>query len=132
MVIAPCSMNAMKPPAGYPYRLRRRPGDPRRRRGAQGTARTGAGAAGTPLSEIRLENMPARARVGVRIVPPVPAFYNHRESFDGITARALNRFGLPAPAARRRQGMRGARRERPPPDKSAHSSGGETAPSYVR
>ncbi|KAA6223185.1 UbiX family flavin prenyltransferase [Streptomyces albofaciens JCM 4342] len=71
----------------------------------------------TPLSEIHLENMLALARMGAQIVPPVPAFYNHPSSIDDIvdhiTARVLDQFGLPAPAARRWQGMRAARRERP-------------------
>ncbi|MFK8843661.1 non-oxidative hydroxyarylic acid decarboxylases subunit B [Streptomyces sp. Ac-502] len=71
----------------------------------------------TPLSEIHLENMLALARMGAQIVPPVPAFYNRPQNVDDIvdhiTARVLDQFGLPAPAARRWQGMREARRERP-------------------
>ncbi len=31
----------------------------------------------TPLSEVHLENMLKLARMGVSIVPPMPAFYNH-------------------------------------------------------
>ncbi|MFD7711200.1 non-oxidative hydroxyarylic acid decarboxylases subunit B [Streptomyces sp. NPDC059786] len=67
----------------------------------------------TPLSEIHLENMLALSRMGVRMVPPMPAFYNHPASVDDIvdhiTARVLDQFDLPAPAARRWEGMRAAR-----------------------
>ncbi|GGV25676.1 putative UbiX-like flavin prenyltransferase [Streptomyces longisporoflavus] len=67
----------------------------------------------TPLSEIHLENMLALARQGVQMVPPVPAFYNHPETVDDIvdhiTARVLDQFDLPAPAAKRWEGMRAAR-----------------------
>src|SRR6201993_5196008 len=38
----------------------------------------------TPLSEIHLENMLALARMGARIVPPMPAFYNQPTSIDDI------------------------------------------------
>ncbi|WP_030683393.1 non-oxidative hydroxyarylic acid decarboxylases subunit B [Streptomyces cellulosae] len=67
----------------------------------------------TPLSEIHLENMLALARLGVRMVPPMPAFYNHPAGVDDIvdhiTSRVLDQFDLPAPAARRWEGMRAAR-----------------------
>ncbi|MFH8484884.1 non-oxidative hydroxyarylic acid decarboxylases subunit B [Streptomyces longisporoflavus] len=67
----------------------------------------------TPLSEIHLENMLALARQGVQMVPPVPAFYNHPATVDDIvdhiTARVLDQFDLPAPAAKRWEGMRAAR-----------------------
>ncbi|MFJ2645217.1 UbiX family flavin prenyltransferase [Streptomyces sp. NPDC087420] len=71
----------------------------------------------TPLSEIHLENMLALRRAGARIVPPMPAFYNHPESVgdivDHITARVLDQFDLPAPAAKRWDGLRAARALRP-------------------
>ncbi|MFE5737109.1 non-oxidative hydroxyarylic acid decarboxylases subunit B [Streptomyces celluloflavus] len=67
----------------------------------------------TPLSEIHFENMLALVRMGVRMVPPMPAFYNHPRSVDDIvdhvTARVLDQFGLPFPAARRWEGMHSAR-----------------------
>jgi 4-hydroxy-3-polyprenylbenzoate decarboxylase len=67
----------------------------------------------TPLSEIHLENMLDLARKGVQIVPPMPAFYNHPASVDDIvdhiTARILDQFELPTPAAKRWEGMRAAR-----------------------
>jgi 4-hydroxy-3-polyprenylbenzoate decarboxylase len=67
----------------------------------------------TPLSEIHLENMLDLARKGVRIVPPMPAFYNHPASVDDIvdhiTVRVLDQLALTAPAAKRWEGMRAAR-----------------------
>jgi len=71
----------------------------------------------TPLSGIHLENMLALSRMGARIVPPMPAFYNHPATVDDIvdhiTARILDQFELPAPTANRWQGMRAARRLKP-------------------
>jgi flavin prenyltransferase len=67
----------------------------------------------TPLSEIHLENMLALARMGVRIVPPMPAFY-HRPStvdelVDHVVTRVLDQFDLAEPEVRRWQGMHAAR-----------------------
>ncbi len=67
----------------------------------------------TPLSHIHLENMLALARMGVRIVPPMPAFYNHPRTTDDIVdhivARILDQFDIEVPSARRWSGMRAAR-----------------------
>ncbi|BAJ26885.1 MULTISPECIES: UbiX family flavin prenyltransferase [Kitasatospora] len=67
----------------------------------------------TPLSEIHLENMLALARMGVRIVPPMPAFYHRpstvEELVDHLVARILDQLDLPDPGARRWSGMRAAR-----------------------
>ncbi|CAB5535953.1 Probable aromatic acid decarboxylase [Citrobacter youngae] len=65
-----------------------------------------------PLSTIHLENMLALSRMGVAMVPPMPAFYNHPQTVDDITqhivARVLDQFGLEHPNARRWQGLRQA------------------------
>lgn len=65
-----------------------------------------------PLSTIHLENMLALSRMGVAMVPPMPAFYNHPQTIDDITqhivARVLDQFGLEHPNARRWQGLRPA------------------------
>ena len=57
--------------------------------------------------------MLALSRMGVQIVPPMPAFYNLPKSVDDIvdhiTTRILDQFDLPAPAARRWEGMHAAR-----------------------
>jgi flavin prenyltransferase len=62
----------------------------------------------TPLSELHLENMLKLARVGVSIIPPMPAFYNHPKSVDDIVnhivARVLDQFGIAAPFAKRWDG----------------------------
>ncbi|WP_439673396.1 non-oxidative hydroxyarylic acid decarboxylases subunit B [Embleya sp. MST-111070] len=67
----------------------------------------------TPLSQVHLENMLALARMGVRIVPPMPAFYNHprtaEDIVDHIVVRILDQFGFDVPSARRWTGMRTAR-----------------------
>src|SRR5689334_9526566 len=51
-----------------------------------------------PLNEIHLENMLKLARMGVVILPPVPAFYNHPRSLDQmvnhITMRVIDQFDI--------------------------------------
>ncbi|MFH9002190.1 non-oxidative hydroxyarylic acid decarboxylases subunit B [Streptomyces afghaniensis] len=110
MVIVPCSMKTLAGiRAGYADGLVGRAADVvlKERRKLVLVPRE------TPLSEIHLENMLALARLGVQMVPPMPAFYNHPASVDDIvdhiTARILDQFELPAPAAKRWEGMRAAR-----------------------
>jgi 4-hydroxy-3-polyprenylbenzoate decarboxylase len=110
MVIVPCSMKTLAGiRAGYADGLVGRAADVmlKERRPLVLVPRE------TPLSEIHLENMLDLARKGVRIVPPMPAFYNHPASVDDIvdhvTARILDQFELPAPAAKRWEGMRASR-----------------------
>jgi 4-hydroxy-3-polyprenylbenzoate decarboxylase len=66
----------------------------------------------TPLSEIHLENMLSLARMGVTILPPVPAFYampsTIEDVVDNIVARALDQFGVAVPEAHRWAGDRAA------------------------
>lgn len=58
-----------------------------------------------PLSEVHLENMLKLSRMGVIILPPVPAFYNHPRSLADIVehtvARMLDHFGIEVPGAAR-------------------------------
>ncbi len=53
----------------------------------------------TPLSVIHLENMLKLARLGVVILPPVPAFYTHPRTIDDIidfiVSRILDQLGVP-------------------------------------
>lgn len=53
----------------------------------------------TPLSAVHLENLLKLARLGVRIVPPVPAFYTRPRDLDDVVAqivgRALAALGVP-------------------------------------
>lgn len=62
----------------------------------------------TPLSEVHLENMLKLARMGVTILPPMPAFYNHPKTVgdivDHIVFRVLDQFGISAPFAKRWDG----------------------------
>lgn len=114
MVVVPCSMKTLAGiRAGYADGLIGRAADVvlKERRRLVLVPRE------TPLSEIHLENMLDLARKGVQLVPPMPAFYNHPSSVDDIVdhvvARVLDQFDLPAPAARRWEGMRAARDLRP-------------------
>lgn len=62
----------------------------------------------TPLSEIHLENLLKLARMGVVILPPMPAFYNRPATLDDIVdhvvARVLDQFGIDAAFAKRWDG----------------------------
>jgi flavin prenyltransferase len=62
----------------------------------------------TPLSEVHLENMLKLARMGVIMLPPMPAFYNHPKTvedvIDHIVMRVLDQFGIEAPFAKRWDG----------------------------
>jgi 4-hydroxy-3-polyprenylbenzoate decarboxylase len=52
----------------------------------------------SPLNDIHLENMLKLSRMGVVIIPPVPAFYNHPRSIDDIVnhivMRVLDQFDI--------------------------------------
>jgi flavin prenyltransferase len=52
----------------------------------------------SPLSEIHLENMLKLSRMGVVMLPPVPAFYNRPRTIDDIVnhtvQRALDQLGI--------------------------------------
>src|SRR2546428_8987090 len=62
-----------------------------------------------PFNDIHLENMLKLSRMGVVIIPPVPAFYNHPQSVDDvvnhIVMRALDQFGIHTDAMTRWDGM---------------------------
>jgi flavin prenyltransferase len=52
----------------------------------------------TPLSEIHLENMLKLSRMGVVIMPPMPAFYTNPQTVEDIVSqsvmRTLDQFGV--------------------------------------
>jgi flavin prenyltransferase len=52
----------------------------------------------SPFNDIHLENMLKLSRMGVTILPPVPAFYNHPQNLDDlinhITMRILDQFEI--------------------------------------
>ena len=62
----------------------------------------------TPLSDIHLENMLKLSRMGVTILPPVPAFYNHPKTLDDminhIVVRILDQFAIETDFAKRWDG----------------------------
>jgi 4-hydroxy-3-polyprenylbenzoate decarboxylase len=110
MVIVPCSMKTLAGiRAGYADALIGRAADVvlKERRPLVVVPRE------TPLSEIHLENMLALTRMGVRIVPPMPAFYHRPSTVDDLvdhfTLRLLDQLGLDVPAATRWQGIRAMR-----------------------
>ena len=63
-----------------------------------------------PLNDIHLENMLALSRMGVTILPPMPAFYNHPQTIDDIVnhvvVRTLDQFGIDVKKAKRWQGLK--------------------------
>lgn len=95
MVVAPCSMKTLASIAfGYGSDLVSRAADVvlKERRRLVLVVRE------SPLHEIHLENMLRLARMGARIVPPMPAFYQHPSSIedlvDHIVVRSLDQLGL--------------------------------------
>jgi flavin prenyltransferase len=52
----------------------------------------------SPFNEIHLENMLKLARMGVVILPPVPAFYNNPQNLDDminhIAMRVIDQFDI--------------------------------------
>ena len=71
-----------------------------------------------PLNDIHLENMLKLYRMGVVILPPVPAFYNHPRTIDDIVnhtvQRALDQFDIHIDVVSRWDGVmvRGGKAER--------------------
>jgi flavin prenyltransferase len=110
MVIAPCSMKTLAAiRTGYADGLIARAADVTLKE----NRRLVLVARETPLSQIHLENMLALTRMGARIVPPMPAFYNHPASVgdivDHIVTRILDQFDIESPAAKRWNGVSGAK-----------------------
>jgi flavin prenyltransferase len=66
----------------------------------------------TPLSDIHLENMLKLSRMGVIILPPVPAFYNHPQTIDDLinqtAMRILDQFEIHLDLAARWDGTMGS------------------------
>ncbi len=62
----------------------------------------------TPLNDIHLENMLKLSRMGVTMLPPMPAFYNHPQTIDDvvnhIVVRILDQFGIGTDFAKRWEG----------------------------
>ncbi|HEU4713083.1 MAG TPA: UbiX family flavin prenyltransferase [Pyrinomonadaceae bacterium] len=95
MVIAPCSMRTLAAIAhGLGDNLIHRAADVvlKERRKLVLVVRE------SPFNEIHLENMLKLARMGVVILPPVPAFYNHPQSLDDminhVAMRVIDQFDI--------------------------------------
>jgi 4-hydroxy-3-polyprenylbenzoate decarboxylase len=95
MIVAPCSMRTLGAIAhGQGDNLIHRAADVilKERRKLVLMARE------APLNDIHLENMLKLSRMGVVIIPPVPAFYNHPQSVDDlvnhIVMRALDQLNI--------------------------------------
>lgn len=62
----------------------------------------------TPLNDIHLENLLKLSRMGVTILPPMPAFYNLPETLNDLVnhtvMRILDQFGISMDLARRWDG----------------------------
>ncbi len=63
----------------------------------------------TPLSAIHLENMLKLSKLGVRIVPPMPAFYNNPKTIEDIIEnhimKVFDQLRLPYDGAKRWNGQ---------------------------
>src|SRR5215813_14049605 len=106
MVIAPCSMRSLAAIAnGQGDNLIHRAADVilKERRRLVLMIRE------SPLNDIHLENMLKLSRMGVVIIPPLPAFYNQPQSVDDIVShivmRTLDQFGLHTDAVPRWDGI---------------------------
>ena len=95
MVIAPCSMRTVAAIAhGLGDNLIHRAADVilKERRKLVLVVRE------SPFNEIHLENMLKLARMGVVILPPVPAFYNHPQSLEDminhVAMRVVDQFDI--------------------------------------
>jgi 4-hydroxy-3-polyprenylbenzoate decarboxylase len=100
MIVAPCSAKSLAGIAcGYGDSLIQRAADVvlKERRKLVLAVRE------APLSEIHLENMLKLSRMGVVMMPPLPAFYTLPKTLDDIVdhtvARILDQFGVTVPDA---------------------------------
>jgi len=106
MLVVPCSMKTLAAIAsGYSSNLVGRAADVVLKEGK----RLVLVVRESPLSAIHLENMLKLARLGVRIVPPVPAFYQKpgtvEELIDQMVGRILDQAGLHTNLTKRWQGQ---------------------------
>ena len=108
MLVAPCSMKTLAGIAsGYAENLVQRASDVTIKEGR----RLVLAPREMPLSPIHLENMLKLARMGVRIAPPVPAFYQGPKSLDDmldfLVGKLLDALGAEHELYRRWEGRKG-------------------------
>ena len=106
MVVAPCSMKSLAAiAAGYSDTLIARAADVVLKEGK----RLALVVRESPFHAIHLEQMLLLARAGVRIVPPMPPFYQKARSLeelvDQIVGRVLDQIGLHTDLPNRWQGI---------------------------
>ncbi len=107
MVVAPCSMKTLSAvAAGYSDTLIARAAGVAMKEGKQ----VALVVRESPFHAVHLEQMLTLARSGVRIVPPVPPFYQKartvEELIDQIIGRVLDQIGLYTDLPNRWQGTR--------------------------
>ncbi|HBV87625.1 UbiX family flavin prenyltransferase [Desulfosporosinus sp.] len=105
MVIVPCSMKTLSSIAnGYDDNLISRTAGVMLKEGRKLILSPRE----TPLSPIHLENMLKLSRLGVRIVPPMPAFYNNPQSIEDIinhhVMKILDQFSIEYDKGKRWEG----------------------------
>lgn len=68
----------------------------------------------SPFNQIHLENMLKLARMGVEIIPPIPAFYNQPKTIDDLvdhnTMKLLDHLHLKNDYSKRWQGLAAAKK----------------------
>ena len=105
MVIVPCSMKTLSSIAnGYDDKLISRTAGVMLKEGRKLILSPRE----TPLSPIHIENMLKLSRLGVRIVPPMPAFYNNPQSIGDVinhhVMKIMDQLGIEYDLAKRWQG----------------------------
>jgi len=95
MIVVPCSMKTLSSIAnGYCENLISRSADVMIKEGRKLVMCPRE----TPLSPIHLENMLRLAKIGVKVIPPMPAFYNHPSSIEDLIShhvmKLLDQFGI--------------------------------------
>ncbi len=105
MIVVPCSMKTLSSIAnGYCENLISRSADVMLKEGRKLVVCPRE----TPLSPIHLRNMLLLANMGVKIVPPMPAFYNHPENIEDIVShhvmKLLDQFSIKQVNGRRWNG----------------------------